>query len=321
MAKKLSTKKKVSKDQLRSSIQNKFAKKTGGINAIIPPKDIDEKIATDRESVVKELSHSFAMLPISKIESNPGQPRKEFDKEALDELAASIKIHGLIQPITVRRLSPDEYQIISGERRWRASQLAGLKEVPVFIRIANDQTLLEMALIENIQREDLNPFEIAVTYYRLKEECALTDRDLAERVGKKRSTVSNYLRLLDLHIEVVDALKNGQLSMGHGRAIAGIQDKLLQKQVLDKIFDQKLSVRDTEKLVKEYSAQRKQKKVAKSKSSLEIAYQTVENDFRTFFGTKKLKIVIDDKETGSGKVILSFSNTEELNEYFKMVEQ
>lgn len=320
MAKKLSTKKKVSKDQLRSSIQNKFAKKTSGINAIIPPKDIEEKIAHDRAGVVKELSHSFAMLPLSKIEANPGQPRKEFDQEALQELADSIKIHGLIQPITVRRMSPDEYQIISGERRWRASQLAGLEEVPVFIRIANDQTLLEMALIENIQREDLNPFEIAVTYYRLKEECQLTDHDLAARVGKKRSTVSNYLRLLDLHIEVVDALKNGRLSMGHGRAIAGVSDKLLQKQILDIIFDKTLSVRDTEKLVKEYNAPTKNKKPIQ-KSSIDLAYESVQNDFRSFFGTKKLKIVIDNKEEGSGKIVLNFSSTEELNEYFKMIEQ
>ncbi len=325
MAKKLSTKKKVSKDQLRSSvsgIRNKFGKKTGGINAIIPPKDMDEQIAEDREGVVKELSHSFALLPLSKIEANPGQPRKDFDPNALQELADSIKIHGLIQPITVRRMSPDEYQIISGERRWRASQLAKLTEVPVFIRIANDQTLLEMALIENIQREDLNPLEIAITYHRLKEECQLTDHDLAERVGKKRSTVTNYLRLLDLHIAAQDAIKMGMLSMGHGRAIAGIHDKLLQKEVLDIILAKSLSVRDTEKLAKSYTSPTPTKKKAPlQKTAQDLAYESVENDFRSFFGTKKLKIVVEDKTTGKGQIVLSFSNTEELNEYFKMIEQ
>lgn len=320
MAKKITKKTtKVSKDQLRSSIQNRFSASGsgGGIHAIIP-KNIDEEIKKDPTRVVKEFSQHFAMIPIKEIEANPGQPRKDFDQELLEELAASIKVHGLIQPITVRRFSDHEYQIISGERRYRASQIAGLEEIPAYIRIANDQTILEMALIENIQRQDLNPFEVAVSYYRLKEECNLTDLELSKRVGKKRSTITNYLRLLDLHIEVIEALKDGSLSMGHARAIAGIQDKLLQKQLLDTILKNKLSVRDAEKEAKKYTTATKKK--AKSKDAGQD-YKAILDDFKAFFGTIKVKIELADKEKGSGRIVIGFKNTDELNEYFKRVEQ
>lgn len=321
MAKKISSKNptKVSKDQLRSSIQSRFAGtgSGGGIHAIIP-KNIDEEIEKNPEKIVKEFSQHFAMIPLKEIEANPGQPRKDFDPEALEELAASIQVHGLIQPITVRRFSDHEFQIISGERRYRASQIAGLEEVPAYIRIANDQTILEMALIENIQRQDLNPFEVAVSYYRLKEECNLTDLELSKRVGKKRSTITNYLRLLDLHIEVIEALKTGELSMGHARAIAGIQDKLLQKQLLDKILNNKLSVRDAEKEAKKFSVATK-----KVKANLDAGqdYKAVLDDFKAFFGTIKVKIELTDKEKGGGRIVITFSDTDELNEYFKRVEQ
>lgn len=321
MAKKISSNNptKVSKDQLRSSIQSRFAGtgSGGGIHAIIP-KNIDEEIEKNPEKIVKEFSQHFAMIPLKEIEANPGQPRKDFDPEALEELAASIQVHGLIQPITVRRFSDHEFQIISGERRYRASQIAGLEEVPAYIRIANDQTILEMALIENIQRQDLNPFEVAVSYYRLKEECNLTDLELSKRVGKKRSTITNYLRLLDLHIEVIEALKTGELSMGHARAIAGIQDKLLQKQLLDKILNNKLSVRDAEKEAKKFSVATK-----KVKANLDAGqdYKAVLDDFKAFFGTIKVKIELTDKEKGGGRIVIAFSDTDELNEYFKRVEQ
>ncbi|MCB0651140.1 MAG: ParB/RepB/Spo0J family partition protein [Saprospiraceae bacterium] len=321
MAKKISSKNptKVSKDQLRSSIQSRFAGtgSGGGIHAIIP-KNIDEEIERDPEKIVKEFSQHFAMIPLKEIEPNPGQPRKDFDPEALEELAASIQVHGLIQPITVRRFNDHEFQIISGERRYRASQIAGLEEVPAYIRIANDQTILEMALIENIQRQDLNPFEVAVSYYRLKEECNLTDLELSKRVGKKRSTITNYLRLLDLHIEVIEALKKGELSMGHARAIAGIQDKLLQKQLLDKILNNKLSVRDAEKEAKKFSVATK-----KVKANLDAGqdYKAVLDDFKAFFGTIKVKIELTDKEKGGGRIVIAFTDTDELNEYFKRVEQ
>ncbi|MEL7221982.1 MAG: ParB/RepB/Spo0J family partition protein, partial [Bacteroidota bacterium] len=155
-------------------------------------KKVAEVIAENSDEMVKELAKNFAMIPLAHIERNPDQPRYEFDEEALQELANSIKVHGIIQPLTVRYIEPKRYQIISGERRWRASKLAELTEVPAYIRVANDQTLLEMAIIENVQREDLNPMEIANSYKRLKTECDLLDEELAQRVGKKRSTITNY---------------------------------------------------------------------------------------------------------------------------------
>ncbi len=319
MAKRIQKSNKVSKDQLASSIKNRFSNAGGsGIHAFIPQK-LDEEYARNPEKVVKELSQHFAMLPISQVESNPDQPRREFIPEALQELSESIKVHGLIQPITVRKFSNDEYQIISGERRWRASKMAGLTEIPAYIRVANDQTLLEMALIENIQREDLNPFEIAVAYYRLKEECAMTDKELATRVGKQRSTITNYLRLLDLHFDVVEGLKSNALSMGHARAIAGLKDKLLQKKVLDEIQQKQLSVRETEKLVKEYSSNKKSP--AKKKGKLPAGHQKILEDFRAFFGTKQVKIDLEDEESGKGYIMIPFTNSDELTEYFKCIEQ
>ena len=321
MAKKLNkSKTKVSKDQLRSSLSNfSVKKKTGKGRGVLFAKNIDEAIANTPEKVVKEFAQHFAMLPMNEIEANPDQPRKDFDPEALDELSSSIRIHGLVQPITVRRFNDHEFQIISGERRFRASKLAGLTEIPAYIRIANDQTLLEMALIENIQREDLNPIEVAVSYYRLKEECNLTDLEVAKRVGKKRSTVSNYLRLLDLHVEVIEALKTKVISMGHAKALAGIADKFLQKQLLDEVIAKKLSVRATEKAAKNFNPN-KPKEVPKKAVNMN-EYKGVLDDFKAFFGTIKVKINISDKDKGTGKIVIDFKDTDELNQYFKRIEQ
>lgn len=291
-----------------------------GIDALFSPK-IEQEIQDNPEKVVRELSSVFAMIPIQQIESNPDQPRKDFSEEALQELAESIKVHGLIQPITVRRLSAREYQLISGERRWRASKMAGLTEVPAYIRIANDQIMLEMALIENIQRENLNAVEIAITYHRLKEECNLTDEQLAERVGKKRSTISNYIRLLDLHVEVLEAIKQDRISMGHARAIAGIEDKLLQKRALDDVLKKELSVRATEKLVKEYTQATKPEKPAVKKGNLTDDHQSILRDFRAFFGSGKIQMSLEDAESGKGQIVIPFNNHHELNEFFKCIEQ
>ena len=321
MAKKLnkSSKTKVSKDQLRSSLGGFSAKKTGKGRAVLFSKNIEAEIKKNPQKVVNELSQHFAMLPMSEIEANPGQPRKDFDPVALDELSASIRIHGLVQPITVRRFNDHEFQIISGERRFRASKLAGLTEIPAYIRIANDQTLLEMALIENIQRQDLNPIEVAVSYYRLKEECELTDLEVAKRVGKKRSTVSNYLRLLDLHVEVIEALKTKVISMGHAKALAGIADKFLQKELLYDVIAKKMSVRATEKAAKNFTANAP-KAVPKQAVNMN-EYKGVVDDFKAFFGTIKVKINITDKDKGSGRISIDFKDTDELNQYFKRVEQ
>lgn len=183
-----------------------FGEKVGlGTRALFG--NMDQQIAENPAEVVKELSHTVAMIPLEEIEVNPFQPRNEFDEEALLELSNSIQIYGLIQPITVRRLSANAYQLISGERRLRASKMAGLTEIPAYIRLANDQEMLEMALVENIQRENLNAIEIAITYQRLKDECNLTDDTLAERVGKQRSTITNYRNLLKLPPDIQTAVK------------------------------------------------------------------------------------------------------------------
>jgi ParB family chromosome partitioning protein len=297
------------------------AKQLGsGIDALFSAK-MDEAIRENPVEVVRELSHTFAMIPIGEIEANPDQPRKEFDSDALEELAASIRVHGLIQPITVRRLSASEYQLISGERRWRASKLSGLTEVPAYIRIANDQEMLEMALIENIQREDLNAIEVAITYHRLKEECNLTDERLADRVGKKRSTITNYLRLLDLHIEVIEAIRRNELSMGHARAIASIEDKLLQKEALAEVLSRGMSVRDTEKLVKAYSGKSLKKAPAEKSipGKLPSDYEDILADFRAFFGSGRIQIKLD--EDGKGQILIPFDTADQLTEFYRCVEQ
>lgn len=290
-----------------------------GLDALFTKK-MDKDIEENPEKVVKGLASKFAMIPLEHIERNSDQPRKEFDEKALEELSESINVHGLIQPITVRRLDPKTYQIISGERRWRAAKLAKLKEIPAYIRIANDQTLMEMALIENIQRENLNAFEIAYSYYRLKDEFRLTDQQLASRVGKKRSTITNYLGILDLDLDVIKAIKTDEISLGHAKAIKGIKDKLLQKKVLAKIIADELSVRAAEELAKQYQTSPSPKKKTSRKSS-SYDYRAVQDDFRAFFGSKGIKLEVDDKDKGVGKIVIPFKNMEELNHFFKCIEQ
>ncbi len=287
-----------------------------GVGAIFN-RDFDEKVAQNPQEVVKELANTVAMLPIEMIEVNPNQPRKEFDQEALQDLSESIKVHGLIQPITVRRLSAKEFQLISGERRLRASKIAGLKEVPAYIRIANDQEMLEMALIENIQREDLNAIEIANSYQRLKEEFDLFDKDLEERVGKKRSTISNYLGLLKLPENIRLAIKEKKISGGHGKALKGIEDISVQNALLKKAIDEELSVRALEKLVQEYKNPKVQKKSSAS-SALSSDYQDVQQSFRSFFGSKKVSIKL--KGNNKGQIVIPFDNVEQLNQFLDLIE-
>ncbi|MEO0873570.1 MAG: ParB/RepB/Spo0J family partition protein, partial [Bacteroidota bacterium] len=272
--------------------------------------------------VVRELAKNFATISLAEIERNPDQPRYDFDEDALKELSDSIKVHGIIQPLTVRYLEPKRYQIISGERRWRASKLAGLKEVPAYIRVANDQTLLEMAIIENIQREDLNPMEIANSYKRLKTECDLLDEELAQRVGKKRSTITNYLGLLDAHIAVQDALKKGLVSMGHAKAIKGM-DLLLQEGFLQEVLAKKWSVRQTEAQAKAYQKPKKAaaKPKAKAKNPHQAEYEKILQDFKAFFGNGRVKIQIEDKDSGKGQLVIPFDSHDQLTELFKCVEQ
>jgi ParB family chromosome partitioning protein len=307
MAKRISKKKKPTADDLRSSLRTVAPKGSSSGGRLSYFNITEEDIQNDPAGVSKELANTVAMIPVVQIAPNPDQPRKEFEPEALQELADSLKTYGLIQPITVRRFNDHEYQIISGERRWRAAQLAKLEEIPAYIRIASDQEMTEMALVENIQRENLNPMEVAFSYHRLIEEFKLSHEMLAERVGKKRATITNYLRLLDVHLEVMQALKSGAISMGHGRALAGIEDKLLQKQVLDSVIDNNLSVRETEKKVREYSKQNKKK------STLPDSYQRILSELRAKAGSKRLDLKLKDVEAGKGQIVIPFGSVEELN--------
>lgn len=303
------SKNKTSKADLGNSISS--------IDFLIP-QNIDQQMAENPEQAVKEMSQKFAMIPITQIQANPDQPRREFEKEALEELAASIKIHGVIQPLTLRRLEANVYQIISGERRWRASQIAEITEVPAYIRVVNDQELMEMALIENIQREDLNPFEIAVSYYRLKDEFKLIDEELATRVGKKRSTITHYLGLLDMDIVVIESLKKGVISMGHAKAIKGVE-KNLQKQVLDEIVEKKLNVRASEALAKSYSTAKSKSSKSKTTNTMPDEYKEILQNFKEFFGSGKIKISVDNN--GKGQIVIPFDTTDQLEHFYKCVEQ
>ncbi len=207
-------------------------------------------VDTDITSLTGATLGSISLLPIHSIETNPFNPREHFQKEALEELAISIATHGIIQPLTVRKLGRDKYQLISGERRFRAAQLAGLIEVPAYIRIANDQAMLEMALVENIQREDLNAIEIGLSYQRLIEECSLTQEQLGEKISKSRSNVTNHLRLLKLPANIQAGVRDGLVSMGHARALVAVSDEQEQIALFHKVMEENLSVRDLEKLLK-----------------------------------------------------------------------
>ncbi len=264
-------------------------------------------------------ANSISEILISQIEANPFQPRTEFEEVALLELAESIKVHGVIQPITVRKMGYDSYQIISGERRTRASILAGLTKIPAYIRVANDQEMLEMALIENIQREELNPIEIGLSYKRLMEECNLKQDEVGDRVGKNRSTVTNYLRLLKLPDSVQLALKEGKISMGHARAIINVEDPKKQEWMLEQMLANELSVRSVENLVREENNKTTEAKVNKptakpNKSETLVEYQKSLSDrFNT-----KISIKADDK--GRGNIKIPFRSQAELQRILDLMQ-
>lgn len=282
-----------------------------GIRALLHQIDDEPVKMPPQKEVVKELSQHFIEIPIDQIEANPFQPRQEFDTTQLEELAASIKIHGLIQPITVRRLSAKEYQLISGERRWRASKMAGLDQIPAYIRLADDQGLLEMALIENIQRADLNAIEVAISYQRLMDECALTHESLSQRVGKERSTVTNYLRLLKLPASVQQAVREQQISMGHARVIAGLDDPAMQIHILGEVLRKHLSVRATEQLLADKRSQQPPSSVT-DKHHAQL--KRMENELSGQLG---VKVKIARSANGKGKIVIPFHSDDELNDIFE----
>lgn len=248
------------------------------------------------------------------IEPNPFQPRMSFDKEALEELAESIRTFGLIQPITVRKKSIDKYQIISGERRFKACRLAGMDMIPAYIRDANDQGMLEMAIVENIQRENLDPIEVAMSYQRLIEECMLTQEQMAERVGKKRASVTNYLRLLKLPARVQHDLKVGLLSVGHAKVLLGLDNEELQEEFCDYVIKNDLSVRQLEEKIKKMSG--KKEKESKQQNLPDEYYKVLEH-IGKFFGNN---ISLKRSESGKGSMTIRFDSDEEMKSFLKALE-
>ncbi len=262
----------------------------------------------------KQLLNTVAEIPVDQIEENPFQPRLEFDEAKLAELSESIQTHGVVQPITVRYIGKDKFQLIAGERRLRASKLAGLTHIPAYIRTANDQTLLEMALVENIQREDLNPLEVAITYQRLIDECSLVHEVLAKRVGKDRSSVTNYLRLLKLPPEIQQGLKTRQISMGHARALinAGTIDRQLN--IFHAILEKGLSVRQVENMVSGLAG--KTNKETKPVPHLPLHIRKVQEELESHFGAK---INIKRNSKGNGQLTIPFSSDKDLNRILEII--
>ncbi|HLW07332.1 MAG TPA: ParB/RepB/Spo0J family partition protein [Marinilabiliaceae bacterium] len=261
---------------------------------------------------------SIIDIDVDKIQANPWQPRSHFDEERLEELASSIKGVGIVQPLTLRKVGEDSYQIIAGERRFRASKLAGLKTVPAYVRDADDDTMLEMALVENIQREDLDPIEVAISYQRLIDECNLTQENLSDKVGKKRSTIANYLRLLKLPAEVQLGLRQRQISMGHARAIINVENGKKQIDIFEEIIKNDYSVRKVEELVRDLD-KTPAEKTQKKKEALSVeGYDTLKQQLSNFFQTN---IQFSRTESGAGKIVIPFTTDEELEKIITILDK
>ncbi|MGS2726289.1 ParB/RepB/Spo0J family partition protein [Psychroserpens sp. BH13MA-6] len=284
-----------------------------GLSALLKDPSNDIKSAQDKHA--DTIIGNIVELDIDAIEINPFQPRTNFNEETLRELASSIKELGVIQPITVRKLEFNKFQLVSGERRFRASKLIGLTTIPAYIRIANDQESLEMALVENIQRQDLDPIEIALSYQRLIDEIALTQEQMSERVGKKRSTIANYLRLLKLDPIIQTGMRDGFISMGHGRAIINIEDQSEQLDIYEKIITDKLSVRATEALVKNHQNPTASKS-AESKPLPKFVKKGIK-EFSEYFGHK---ISVKVSKNGKGQITIPFHSEEDFNRIKKLVQ-
>lgn len=284
-----------------------------GLNALLSDSNIEDRLEVDipiSASTASSPSGGTLEISLQHIEVNPFQPRTHFDQDALKELAESIKVHGIIQPITVRRLARDQYQLISGERRFQASKLAGLKSIPAYVRSADDQQMLEMALIENIQRENLNAIEIALSYQRLITECSLKQDELGDRVGKNRATVTNYLRLLKLPPDVQIAVRDNRISMGHARAIINVENPDEQLYIFKKTLSEDLSVRKVEELVRNISSEKNDDKgVQPPPSSVNREIAQLQSQLSSHFGTR-IVIKSDGKK---GEIKIPFLSVEDLN--------
>lgn len=287
-----------------------------GLSALLKDPDNDIQSVSDKNA--DKVIGNVVELDITTIEVNPFQPRSNFNDETLEELASSIRELGIIQPITVRKLDFNKFQLVSGERRFRASKLIGLETIPAYIRIANDQESLEMALVENIQRQDLDPIEIALSYQRLTDEIEITQEKLSERVGKKRSTITNYMRLLKLDPIIQTGMRDGFVSMGHGRALVNIEKKKDQISIYEKIVAEGLSVRETEQLVKTFKT---------TKGAISTSIKSVKKELPGYISknidsiTKNLAVKVDitSSASGKGKIVIPFHSKEEFQRLKKIL--
>ena len=280
-----------------------------GLGSILPDIDLE---------TVKPGVDTISMVPLDKVTSNPYQPRKEFDEAALEELAQSIRQQGVITPITVRRMPDDSYQLIAGERRTKAARRAGLKEIPAYVRTATDNQMMEMALVENIQRADLNAMEVALAYRALIEECRLTHEELSEKVGKDRSTITNYLRLLNLPAETQLALSHDVISMAHARALAGVEDVERHLQILNTVVDRKLSVHQTEQLVKAGKSSNKPKTVVSHRGELPTTHQAAQSRLKEMLQST---VEIKRSQRGKGTLTIAFNNDADFERIMNLLEK
>ncbi|MDR3680915.1 MAG: ParB/RepB/Spo0J family partition protein [Flavipsychrobacter sp.] len=292
-----------------------------GIRALLD--NIEEDINTAhvvpaaQQQAQNQNAGNIARISVSQIEVNPKQPRHDFDEQSLQELSDSIKLHDIIQPVTVVKVGQSRYQLISGERRWRASKMAGLQDIPAYIRTADDQQMLEMALLENLQRENLNAIEVALSYKRLMDECDLTQEQVSERMKKERSTVANYLRLLKLPPDIQKAVRDGNLTMGHARAIIALEHVDQQLYVFRETTEKGLSVRQVEQMVKDLSATTKPANTKISTpSKLPPAYKRIEDNMASLFSTK---VKLDRKNTGRGSILIEFYNDDDLERIMEKI--
>ena len=282
-----------------------------GLSALLDDPEREIRSASDVNA--DQVVGNIIELEVDKIEVNPYQPRTHFNEEAIGELAESIKSLGIIQPVTVRKVDRNQYQLVSGERRYRAAKSIGFDRIPAYVRIANDQEALEMALVENIQRRDLDPIEIALCYQRLMDEIQLTQNQLSERVGKKRSTVANYIRLLKLDPIVQTGMRDGFLSMGHGRALINVEESEKQLEIYEKIIARTLSVRETELLVQK---SKKSQSAGTSKALKPLFYDDAANELKSYFNTT---VTIKGNNKGKGNIQILFNSQEDLNFIIKKI--
>ena len=286
-----------------------------GLSALLESADTD---ITSNSGLAASVG-SIAEISISSIEANPFNPRTNFEKAGLEELSASIAAHGIIQPLTVRKLGRDRYQLISGERRFRASQLAGLTMVPAYIRVANDQTMLEMALVENIQREDLNPIEVALSYKRLIEECNLTQEQLSNKISKSRSSIANHLRLLKLPVDIQAGVLANEITMGHARALVSAGDEKMQVALFNRVVQEQLSVRDIESILRGEEINHSPiKSVSTNKDSVSISQ--IDNAYKERLSDAlSTKVKIQKSPKGGGKIILNFNSDDDLGRIMELL--